>query len=58
MTARRGGISLWRIIHLFFLARAASRGPDALARYAVRRAARQIVYEATRPPRRRRNRRH
>lgn len=47
-------MTIWKVLHYLFLARAASRGPDYLARYAVRRAARQIVYEATRPPRRRR----
>lgn len=48
---------MWKLLHYYFLARAASRGPDALARYTMRRALRQIVYEATRPPRRRRSHR-
>lgn len=45
---RRGGFSLWRVLHWFFFARALGRGPKAFVRYEARRQARRAVSKATR----------
>jgi len=44
----------YRLLHIFFFTRAASKGPNAFLKYEVRRQARRAVYQATRGPRRRR----
>ena len=45
---------LWKLLHVFYLGRAASRGPRYFARYELRRQARKATYRLTRGPRRRR----
>ena len=40
--------AFFRILHLFFLGRAISRGPAYFARYETRRQARRLFYRATR----------
>ena len=42
-----------RLLHLFFLGRAVSRGPRYFARYEARRIGRRAVYHATRSRRHR-----
>ena len=40
--------TFYRLLHLFFLGRAISRGPGYLARYELRRAGRRALYRSTR----------